>query len=50
MLHLLYIEFVRHDPKERRRNDAHCYEAFAMRVAGHAAAKSDVTRCRTRPA
>lgn len=56
MLHLLY-EFFRHfrtpphpnDPQERRRDNSHCYEAFAMRVAGHAAARSDVTRCRARP-
>jgi hypothetical protein len=50
MLHLLYDDFLVHDDAERRRNNAHCYEAFAMRVAGHAADPTDVTQCRERPA
>ena len=50
MMHQLYIEFVLHNPKERRRNNAHCYEALAMRLAGHAADQSDVVQCRERPA
>jgi len=50
MLHQLYIEFVRHNANERRRNNAHCYEALAMRLAGHAADQSDVKQCRERPA
>jgi hypothetical protein len=50
ILHQLYIEFVRHNPNERRRNNAHCYEALAMRLAGHAADQSDVRQCRERPA
>lgn len=50
MLHQLYIEFLLHNPKERRRNNAHCYEALAMRLAGHAADQSDVVQCRDRPA
>lgn len=50
MLHQLFLEFIRHDPNERRRNNAHCYEAFAMRLAGHAADRSDVTQCLDRPA
>ena len=50
MLHQLYIEFVLHNPNERRRNNAHCYEALAMRLAGHAADQSDVRQCRERPA
>jgi hypothetical protein len=29
-----------------RRVNAHCYEAFAMRLAGHAADPSDVAQCR----
>jgi hypothetical protein len=55
MLHLLYHEFFHHaghpsgDP-ERRRDNAHCYEAFTMRVAGHAADPSDVNQCTARPA
>ena len=50
MLHQLYIEFIRHNANERRRNNAHCYEALAMRLAGHAAERSSVTQCRPRPA
>lgn len=50
MLHQLFIEFLLHDPNERRRNNAHCYEAFALRLAGHAADQSDVEQCRERPA
>jgi hypothetical protein len=51
MLHLLYHEFFHHpghpsgDPV-RRRDNAHCYETFALRVAGRAADPSDVTACR----
>ena len=45
MLHQLFIEFLLHDPNERRRNNAHCFEAFAMRLAGHAADRSDVRQC-----
>ena len=43
MLHLLYAGFLRHDQRERRRNNAHCYEAFVLRVAGHTPDPSDVT-------
>jgi hypothetical protein len=55
MLHLLYHEFFHHpghpsgDPA-RRRDEPHCYEAFALRAAGHAADPSDVTSCRARAA
>jgi len=55
MLHLLFFEFFHHpghpsgDPV-RRRDNAHCYEAFALRVAGHAAEPGDVTACWNQPA
>jgi hypothetical protein len=48
MLHLLYHEFLTHADPERRRDNAHCYESFAMRVAGHAADPSDVRQCQDR--
>src|SRR6266542_5361710 len=38
------------DPEERRRDNAHCYEAFALRTAGHGADPADVAACRARPA
>lgn len=58
MLHLLYRGFFRHatvpphpdDPQERRRDNAHCYEAFTLQVAGHSPDPSDITQCRDRPA
>jgi hypothetical protein len=55
MLHLLYHQFFHHpghpsgDPV-RRRDNAHCYEAFALRLAGHAAEPGDVTACWNQPA
>lgn len=58
MLHLLFWQFFGHqanlprpgDPEERRRDNSHCYEAFALRVAGHGADPTDVAACRDRPA
>ena len=57
MLHLVFWEFFGHqvnlprpgDPEERRRDNAHCYEAFALRVAGHGADPDDVAACTARP-
>jgi hypothetical protein len=56
MLHLLYHQFFHHagrhrsgDP-ERRRDNAHCYEAFALQLAGHVAEPGDVAGCCRRPA
>jgi len=58
MLHQLFREFFRHfrvpprpdDPQERRRDNAHCYEAFALLVNGHTPSQSDINRCTKRPA
>jgi hypothetical protein len=58
MLHLLFWQFFGHqfnlprpgDPEERRRDNSHCYEAFALRAAGHGADGFDVAACRARPA
>jgi hypothetical protein len=55
MLHLLYHQFFHHpghpsgDPV-RRRDNAHCYEAFALRLAGHASEPGDVAACWNQPA
>jgi hypothetical protein len=55
MLHLLFTDFFHHpghvsgDPV-RRRDNAHCYEAFALRVAKHAADHVDVSNCVNLPA
>lgn len=58
MLHLLFWEFFGHqinlprpgDPEERRRDNSHCYEAFALRIAEHGADPADVRACTERPA
>jgi len=58
MLHQLFREFFRHfrvpprpdDPQERRRDNSHCYEAFALLVNGHTPSQSDINRCTKRPA
>jgi hypothetical protein len=44
MLHLLFQDFLLHAPPGRP--DAHCYEAFALRVADFGADPSDVRQCR----
>jgi len=57
MLHLLYWVFFGHranlprpgDPEERRRDNSHCYEAFALEVAGRAADPRDIAACGARP-
>jgi hypothetical protein len=54
MLHVLFSGFFGHqrnlprpgDPAERRRDNAHCYEAFALRIAEHGADPRDVQCCR----
>jgi hypothetical protein len=55
MLHLLYHQFFHHprhrsgDPV-RRRDNAHCYEAFALQLARHTPVRGDVAGCRRQPA
>jgi hypothetical protein len=55
MLHMLYPDFFHHaghpsgDP-ERRRDNAHCYKAFALRVGGYGRDPNAVARCRARSA
>ncbi|HTP98168.1 MAG TPA: hypothetical protein VMN56_02500 [Casimicrobiaceae bacterium] len=46
MIHQLFGEFLHDVSTVSMRVNAHCYEAFAMRLAGHAADPSDVRRCR----
>jgi hypothetical protein len=58
MIHLLYFSFFRHfrtpprvdDPQERRRDNARCYEAFALLAANKVPSATDVSRCKARPA
>lgn len=44
MLHLLFPSFLLNQPPGRP--NAHCYEAFALRVAGFGASPRDVRLCR----
>jgi hypothetical protein len=46
MIHQLFLEFLGDVSTVSMRVNAHCYEAFAMRLAGHAADPSDVRQCR----
>jgi hypothetical protein len=53
-LHLLYQPFFHHlgqggDP-ERRRDNAHCYEAFVLCACGYTPEQGDIDACRARPA
>jgi hypothetical protein len=54
MLHVLYTDFFHHaghpsgDP-EFRRDNAHCYKAFALRVWGYGEDPNARARCRARP-
>jgi hypothetical protein len=52
MLHNTYGQFFRHHPHdpEHRRDNAHCFEAFALLVAGRTPEQGDITNCRNRPA
>ena len=43
MLHLLFHEFLLHGV---RRANSHCYEAFALRVAGYGVERIDICSCR----
>lgn len=55
MLHILYFEFFHHfgtfptDPLEMRRDNAHCYKAFALRVWGYGRDPNADDRCMARP-
>jgi hypothetical protein len=46
MLHLLFIEFLRHHEQARRAN-AFCYHVFALRIAGYGVPADDRCFCRT---
>ena len=50
MLHQYFIEFIRHDEREHRRNNAHCFRVFAFRVRNLPVAQAFKDRCGKRPA
>jgi hypothetical protein len=45
MFHLRFDPCFVHGPAETKRTNAHCYEAFALKVAGHTPDPLDVARC-----
>jgi hypothetical protein len=55
MLHVLFTDFFHHQypphsrTTERKRNNAHCYKAFALRVAEYGADLDVVPQCTSRP-
>lgn len=50
MMHQYFLSFIRHDPRERRRNNAHCFEVFALRASRIVPLRGDVRKCISRPA
>ncbi len=49
MLHVLFTDFFHHDPNERKRNNAHCFRAFALRAAGFGQDAAALGGCTGRP-
>jgi hypothetical protein len=49
MLHVLFTDFFHHDPKERKRNNAHCFRAFALRAARFGQDAAALGSCTGRP-
>jgi hypothetical protein len=49
MLHVLYTDFFHHVPTERKRNNAHCFRAFALRAKGYGQDLAAQHGCTSRP-
>jgi hypothetical protein len=49
MLHILYTNFFHHDAGERRRNNAHCFRAFALRASGYGQDNLVIGQCTNSP-
>jgi hypothetical protein len=52
MLHLCFgltCAWFQHDSKERKRNSAYCYEAFALSVAGQGSDPISIAKCSNTP-
>jgi hypothetical protein len=47
MLHVLYTDFFHHDANEHRRNNAHCFRAFALRAKGYGQDQVATVGCAT---
>ena len=49
MMHQYFIEFILHNEKEHRRNNAHCLANFALMIHGITPPMTYLDACRTRP-
>ena len=49
MMHQYFIEFILHNEREHRRNNAHCLANFALRIRGITPPMTFLKACRTRP-
>ena len=49
MMHQYFIEFILHNEREHRRNNAHCLAIFALRIRGITPPMTFLKACRTRP-
>lgn len=50
MMHQYFIEFILHNEREHRRNNAHCLANFALRIRGITPPTAFLTACTDRPA
>jgi hypothetical protein len=50
MMHQYFLEFIRHNKREHRRNNAHCLANFALRIRGITPPKGYLKKCCQRPA
>jgi hypothetical protein len=49
MMHQYFIEFIRHNEREHRRNNAHCLANFALRIRGITPPMTFLKACCKRP-
>ncbi len=49
MMHQYFLSFILHDGRERRRNNAHCLTAFALRASGIPPWPHHIRQCVGRP-
>ena len=49
MMHQYYLEFILHNEREHRRNNAHCLANFALMIRGITPPETYLKACRDRP-
>jgi hypothetical protein len=50
MMYQYYLEFILHNEREHRRNNAHCLANFALMIRGITPPETYLKACRDRPA